>query len=87
MKLFRVTFTNEANQDIRNITYYIRANLFAPLIAERFLRGIYARIAGLEKTASIYGLPIKMFLRMAMMPATSFTKNLSLFIPFTGMWC
>ncbi|GHT53779.1 hypothetical protein FACS189446_2040 [Bacteroidia bacterium] len=54
--MYIVKFTRQANKDIRAITSYVKDRQFAPIAAKIFLRGIYARIADLEKNAAIYAI-------------------------------
>jgi plasmid stabilization system protein ParE len=54
MKPYVVKITPQANRDIRTVTHYIRDELFAPTTAEKFLRGIYARIATLSDHADVF---------------------------------
>jgi plasmid stabilization system protein ParE len=51
--IYSVNLTPFAKQDIESIIDYIESNLFAPIAAENFARGIYNRIAELETLASI----------------------------------
>ena len=43
-----------AQEDIDKVYEYIANNLLEPVTAERFIRGIYARIATLEENAAIF---------------------------------
>ncbi|GHV48947.1 hypothetical protein FACS1894181_06200 [Bacteroidia bacterium] len=49
-----VKLSKQANLDIAKVYDYIRQMLFAPVAAEKFLRGMYACIANLEAHAAIY---------------------------------
>jgi len=54
--MYIIKFTQQANKDIRSVTAYIRDRLLAPIAAENFLRGIYARITDLERNAAVYAI-------------------------------
>ena len=49
-----VKVTKRANRDIIKVYDYIEQMLFAPIAAEKFLRGIYAHIAMLETLAHVF---------------------------------
>jgi plasmid stabilization system protein ParE len=51
---YHVILKDDAMLDIVEVYDYIKQQLFAPLAAENFLRGLYSRIADLERTAAIY---------------------------------
>jgi len=54
--MYVIKFKRQVNKDIRSITAYIKDRLFAPIAAENFLRGIYARITDLERNAAVYAI-------------------------------
>jgi plasmid stabilization system protein ParE len=52
--MFTINLTPLAKEDIESIIDYIEKELFAPLAAANFFRGIYAKIKELEITAAVY---------------------------------
>jgi plasmid stabilization system protein ParE len=52
--MFTINLTPSAIQDIESVIDYIEKELFAPLAAANFFRGIYAKIKELEVSAAVY---------------------------------
>jgi plasmid stabilization system protein ParE len=51
-----IHLTETAKQDIEQVIDYIEQELFAPVAAENFLRGIYGQIAVLESHAGTFAI-------------------------------
>ena len=52
--IYNTIIRSQAKRDIRNIIEYIEYKLSAPIAAERFARGIYAKIDMLKHSAHIF---------------------------------
>jgi plasmid stabilization system protein ParE len=53
---YLIHLTETVKQDVEQVIDYIEHELFAPVAAENFLRGIYGQIAALESYAGIFAI-------------------------------
>jgi len=53
---YRIIFKYQARQDVIKVVDYIEHELFMPIAAGRFARGIFARIDELKSTAHVFGI-------------------------------
>jgi plasmid stabilization system protein ParE len=54
--IYHIKFRSQATEDIEKVIDYIEQELFAPMTAEHFARGLYAKIDELRLNAGIYAI-------------------------------